>query len=277
MCRIAAYFGPPVRLSSLLHEPPHGLTDQSRNARQMTDSSIAGDGWGVGWFHPEAGPTPGMLKSILPLWSDENAKTATHAILSGSVLGHVRYASPSIEVCFTNMPLYVLDDHLWTINGELQPWPGPLSKALRDRLDPDHEADLRGATDGEMLGAMWRTQFRQTGGKDAVAALRSTLRQARDLAREHDGEVKTNLMLASGTEVLAVRYAEPGEANTLYYLEGEPRWHGGAVVASEPLDDGAGWHEVGPDTLVRVDARGVRLEALGLDRAELPPRHRLIA
>jgi predicted glutamine amidotransferase len=89
--------------------------------------------------------------------------------------------------------------------------------------------------------------------------------------------VKTNLILASGTEVLAVRYAEPGEANTLYYLEGEPRWHGGTVVASEPLDDGAGWHEVGPDTLIRVDARGVRLEALGLDRAELPPRHRLIA
>jgi predicted glutamine amidotransferase len=121
MCRIAAYFGSPVRLSSLLHEPPHGLTDQSRNARQMTDSSIAGDGWGVGWFHPEAGPTPGMIKSILPLWSDENAKTATHAILSGTVVGHVRYASPNIEVCFTNMPLYVLDDHLWTINGELQP------------------------------------------------------------------------------------------------------------------------------------------------------------
>ena len=62
-----------------------------------------------------------------------------------------------------------------------------------------------------------------------------------------------------------MRYAEPGEPNTLYYLAGEPRWHGGAVVASEPLDDGPGWHEVEPDTLVRVDARGVRLEPLDLD------------
>src|SRR5437764_614640 len=83
-----------VRLSALLHEAPHGLTDQSRNARQMTDSSVAGDGWGIGWFGPEAGLTPGLLKSILPLWSDENAKTATHAIRSGSVVGHIRYASP---------------------------------------------------------------------------------------------------------------------------------------------------------------------------------------
>jgi glutamine amidotransferase len=277
MCRIAAYLGPPARPSALLHETPHGLTDQSRNARQMTDSSVAGDGWGVGWFFPDSGPTPGLLKSILPLWSDENAKTATHAILSGSIVGHIRYASPKIETCFINTPLYVLDDYLWTINGELQPWPGPLSKALRDRLDPDHEADLRGATDGEMLGATWRTHFRHTGDRDAAKALRSVLREVRDLAREHDGEIKTNLILADATEILAIRYADPGEPNTLYYLAGEPRWHGGALVASEPLDEGPGWHEVGPDTLVRVDARGVHLEPLDLDRAAHGRRHRKTA
>jgi gamma-glutamyl hercynylcysteine S-oxide hydrolase len=128
-----------------------------------------------------------------------------------------------------------------------------------------------------MLGAMWRTQFRQTGGRDAAAALRSALREARDLAREHDGEVKTNLILAGAAEILAVRYAEPGEANTLYYLEGEARWSGGAVVASEPLDDGPGWREVEPDTLMRVDGRGVHLQPLALDRAEAPLQRRLIA
>lgn len=274
MCRIAAYLGPPARLSNLLHEAPHGLTDQSRNARQMTDSRVAGDGWGVGWFCPDAGPTPGLLKSILPLWSDENARTATHAIRSGSIVGHIRYASPNIETCFVNTPLYVLDDHLWTINGMLQPWPGPLSKALRDRLDPDHEAGLRGSTDGEMMGALWRTHFRRTGGRDAATALRTMLRATRDLAREHDGEAKTNLILANSATLLAVRYAEPGEPNTLYYLRGQARWGGGAVVASEPLDDGPGWHEVGPDTLVRVDGRGVRLEPLDLDGAELASRRR---
>ena len=67
---------------------------------------------------PRPGPTPGLLKSILPLWSDENGKTAPHAILSGSIVGHIRYASPNIETCLTNTPLYVLDDHLWTINGD---------------------------------------------------------------------------------------------------------------------------------------------------------------
>jgi glutamine amidotransferase len=268
MCRIAAYLGPPVPLAKLLNEAPHGLLDQSRNAREMTDSNVAGDGWGVGWFCPESGPKPGMLKSILPMWSDENAKNVPHAIVSGSIVGHVRLASPNVETCFTNTPLYVMDDHVWTINGMLEPWPGPLSKALRDRLDPDHEADLRGSTDGEMLGALWRTHFRRTGGEDAGAALRSTLRVARDLARAHRGRIKTNVILAGASRVWAARYAEPGEPNTLYVLDGEARWRGGALVVSEPLDDGPGWREVEPDSLVRVDASGVHREPLDLDHAE---------
>lgn len=270
MCRIAAYVGPPARLSSLFHEPPHGLTDQGRNAREMADSDVAGDGWGVGWFLPESGPTPVMIKSILPVWSDENGRTAHHAILSGAIVGHIRFASPNIETCFTNTPLYVMDDHLWTINGMIEPWPGPLSKAMRDRLDTDHEADMRGATDAEIMGALWRTHFRRTGGRDAAAALRSMLREVRDLVREHEGKIKTNVILATASEILAVRYAEPGAANSLYHLHGEPRWHGRALVVSEPMDDGPGWHEVPPGTLVRARARGIRLEPLDLDLAGIP-------
>jgi glutamine amidotransferase len=266
MCRIAAYLGPSSRLSALFDGPSHGLTDQGRNARLMADSSVAGDGWGVGWFCPEAVPTPGLLRNGLPIWSDTNARTALPVIRSSSFVGHIRYASPGIETCLTNTPIFVLDDHVWTINGSHEPWPGPLSKALRDRLDPDHEADLRGSTDGELMGALWRSQFRLTRGQDPAGALRSTLRETRDLALEYGGKIKTNVILASQSELIAVRFAEPGEANTLYTLTGEGRWFGGSVVSSEPLDDGPGWHEVGPSTLVRVDRREVRLEPLKLDR-----------
>ena len=51
-------------------------------------------------------------------------------------------------------------------------------------------------------------------------------------------------------------------------------WLGGVLVASEPMDDGPGWREVGPDSLVRVADRGVRVEPLDLDGAELPARRR---
>src|SRR3954470_19497018 len=111
MCRIVAYHGPAVRLSRVLREPPHSLEHQSRAAREMTDSQFAGDGWGVGWF-PEGGGPPGLLKSLLPMWSCENAKTAPPAITSGSFVGHVRLASGGIETCYLNTPIYVFGEHV---------------------------------------------------------------------------------------------------------------------------------------------------------------------
>jgi glutamine amidotransferase len=274
MCRIAAYFGPPIRLSELLNEPTHSLEHQSRNAREMSDSSVAGDGWGIGWFTIGDEPEPGMIKSILPLWSDENAKTAAHAIVSGSVVGHIRYASPNIETCFINTPLYPLGEYLWTVNGELSPWLGPLSKALRDRLHPEDEAAIRGSTDGEILGALWRTCLRGARPHDAASALREALTIARDLAFDHGGEIKMNVIVAGSAGFVAARYAEPGEPNSLYYLAGQERWHGGSLVASEPLDDGPGWHRVEPSTLVRADTGGIRTESLDLSRAGRTSRRR---
>lgn len=261
MCRIAAYFGPPLRLSEVLNEPSHSLEHQSRNAREMTGSGVAGDGWGIGWFPSGEDPEPGMIKSILPLWSDENARTSAHAIASGSVVGHIRLASPNIETCFTNTPLYPLGGQLWTVNGELTPWPGPLSLALRNRMHPEDEAAIRGSTDGEILGWLWHTCLRRSRPHDTASALREALTVARDLAFDHGGEIKMNIIVAGPAGFVAARYAEPGEPNSLYWRE---RWHGGSVVASEPLDDAPGWHRVEPSTLVRADATGIRTEPLDL-------------
>lgn len=264
MCRIAAYFGRPVPLARLLSEPPHGLVDQSRNAREMHDSQVAGDGWGVGWFAENEPGRPGLVKSILPLWSDENAKTFPHAVTSKSFVAHIRFASPGIEVCFTNTPLYPLGQYLWTMNGELSPWPGPLSMAIRKKLAPEDEAAVRGSTDAELLGALWRTSLRRSRPGDMAGALRETLRSARDLVLTHGGKVSANIIIAHASGFVAVRYAEPDEPNSLYCLKGGDRWRGAAVVASEPLDDGPGWTKVEPSSLVIADPEGLRTEPLDL-------------
>ena len=63
--------------------------------------------------------------------------------------------------------------------------------------------------------------------------------------------------LAAGGQV-----AQGGPVPSLYLLHDDARWPGGTLVASEPLDDAAGWRAVPPATLVRVDAGGVRSEPL---------------
>lgn len=262
MCRIAAYLGPPLPLSALLLDPPHSLEHQSRNAREMSGGSVAGDGWGVSWFPESEDAEPGLLKSILPLWADENAKSVAHSIRSGCMVGHVRLASDGSEICFLNTPIYLFGKSIFTINGELKPWPGEFSRRLQSQLADEQETALKSSTDGEMIGALWYTCLREKSSADAGTALTAALQKIRTTAKKLGGTWKTNIILADRSSLVAVRHAEPEEPNSLYYLTGEERWRGGTVIASEPLDDGPGWQHVEPATLLRVDSRGLCVEAL---------------
>jgi predicted glutamine amidotransferase len=228
----------------------------------MAEPKVAGDGWGVGWFPAHPAGKPGLLKSILPMWSDLNAQAVLPALVSGAAVGHIRLASPGSEVCLTNTPIYLLDGHIYTVNGEVSPWPGPLGMDIRRRLDPDHEAEVQGSTDAELVGALWRTHFRRLGGRDAARALRETIRETQALASERGGSAKLNVLLAGPDEMVAIRFAaeKPEEAESLYVL-GPGRWPG-YLIASERLDDHPAWRRVEPQALLRVDRDGMRSERL---------------
>ena len=90
MCRLVAYHGPPLRLSSVISEAPHSLVHQGYAPREMTSGLLNADGWGVGWFAAGPESRPAVLKGTLPIWSDENATAAPHAIASSSFVGAVR-------------------------------------------------------------------------------------------------------------------------------------------------------------------------------------------
>ena len=270
MCRIAAYFGPPVPLSIVVDDAPHALTDQSRNAREMADGTVAGDGWGIAWIPPHDPEHPGILKSILPLWSDENARNVPRGISASSFVGHARFASPNIEVCLTNTPIYPLGRHIWTVNGELKPWPGELSRRLRSMLHPEDEAAVRGSTDAEMLGALWRTCLRRVGLDREDLALREALAAARDSARALGGSVHVNAIVADSDGLFAVRFADSSEPPSLYTLNHSERRPGVVLIASEAFDDDPAWRPVPPSSLVVADARGLRIEPLDL------PKHALV-
>ena len=140
------------------------------------------------------------------------------------------------------------------------PWRGRSAhgSTLRD------EAGVRGTTDSEWLAALWRTRLRQAPDRGAAAALRATLPEVRDLAIQHQGGISANLVLVGPAGFLAVRFADPGPAPSLYLAEGHPRWPGGVMIASEPIDETDCWQAVPPSTFVQVDGRGVCVEPLGI-------------
>ncbi|MFO0889906.1 MAG: hypothetical protein U0790_12295 [Isosphaeraceae bacterium] len=114
----------------------------------------------------------------------------------------------------------------------------------------------------EHLPATLKASRRGAGGAEALAI-------ARDLCLEHQGDIKMNAIVAGPEGLVAARYAEQEKPNTLYVVSGQDRWRGGALIASEPLDDGSGWIRVEPSTLVRADENIVRTEPL-----DLPPTAR---
>jgi len=262
MCRLVAYQGPPLRLSVVLSETAHGLVHQAYAPREMTAGLLNADGWGVGWFSSGPDERPGVLKGTSPIWTDENATAATHAIASGSFVAAIRSASPGMGIAVANTPPYTSGRHLLAHNGRIWPWPGPLSRAIRERVSPEDEASVRGTTDSEWFAALWRTHLGRSAGGDSAEALRSALREVVDLASRHGGGVSANLVLADAEGFLAVRFADAGPAPSLYMSRDESRWPGGTMVASEPLDDAEGWRAVPAMSLVRVDGRGARTEPL---------------
>jgi len=268
MCRIAAYFGPPRAVSTVLLEPAHSLLEQSRAAREMHGGRVAGDGWGIGWF-TQAGQA-GLLKNILPIWSDQNAKTTMPAIVSGSFIGHIRLASDGIETCLLNTAVYQLDDYLFTINGGIEPWGAAIARAIRARLSEKAEAALNGSSDGELIAALWRTHLGQVNRADPGMALRDALEQLVGLCQEHGCSFTANMIVANAEGLSAVRFAFNQEPNSLYRLANQTRWKEAYLVASEPLDDEEGWESIDPAMLVRVDKGGMRIIAL-YERGAAPP------
>jgi predicted glutamine amidotransferase len=117
------------------------------------------------------------------------------------------------------------------------------------------EGDARKVSDTavflELLEDRW-TERTLAGLSDALRGILSD----RDLV---GGYSAANLLIATGDELFALRrFRRNGEYYTLYLNSGD----GLAVVASEPLDEGAGWRLLADGELVELSRgapRSVRL------------------
>ena len=114
MCRWLAYFGDSIRPEELLYEPRRSLIEQSR--RSGPDAGIANaDGFGLGWYG--LSDTPGLFRSSLPAWGDQNLREISAQIRSPLFLAHVRAASAGMPVQQTNCHPFKHGKWLFVHNG----------------------------------------------------------------------------------------------------------------------------------------------------------------
>jgi predicted glutamine amidotransferase len=254
MCRWLAYSGSPILLEALLYRPEHSLIDQSRHA-QMGVETTNGDGFGVGWYEPDA-ETPAVFRSIEPAWNDRNVREVASHVRSPLFLSHIR-ASTGTAVQQTNCHPFRYDKWLWVHNGLVRDFhlvKRDLSLAVDESLYPY----IEGSADSETLFYLALTFGLED---DPPRAVERMVGFVEDVGHRRGIEhpIQMTIGTSDGKSVWAFRYSSEGDSRTLFYstdvrtvrelhpelevlqlVSDETR-----IVVSEPLGDLTGaWNEV---------------------------------
>jgi glutamine amidotransferase len=256
MCRILAYRGPAVTLDRLLTLPPHSLERQAHAPRHQTPGRINADGWGVGWYDPAVRSAPARYRTATPMWADTAFAEVAPLVRSGTVVAAVRNASPGAPVEETGSSPFVAGDLLFTHNGYVDGFRGPLGVTLRRSLSERRAAGILGAADSEVVFAM--VLDRIDGGTPLADAVVGVIADLRTLT---DG--KFNVLVCDGRRVVATRagnslFTRSAPASALVPgTVGDPAEDAVAhAIASEPWDDDPGWTAVPDSSLVLIDPDG---------------------
>jgi predicted glutamine amidotransferase len=261
MCRWMAWSGQPVIVEELLFQPVHGLIDQSLHSRMGVETTN-GDGFGLGWYGPGAGP--GMYKSVAPAGGDANLRERAAQIESHMFIAHVR-ATTGTAIQETNCHPFRHGRWLFVHNGVIAGF-HDMRRELMLEVRPDLFPDVQGSTDSEVLFHLALTYGLE---QDPVAALERAIGFVEATAERHGIEhpVQTSIGITDGERLWALRYSTERKSRSLFMstdahairqlhpenprlqrLRDEDR-----IVVSEPIADLPGvWEEIPESTVLLV-------------------------
>ena len=272
MCRLFGMSGgrEPVRATFWLLEAPDSLAQQSRREP---------DGTGLGAYDPDGKPI--VSKQPLAAYEDQQFAQEAREVSSRTFVAHVRYASTGAVTAKNTHP-FEQRDRLFAHNGVIEDL-GTLERELGDAM-----ALVQGDTDSERFFALITREIDRDG--DVGAAI---VRAAGWIA-ENLPVFALNVVLITAGELWALRYPDVHELHVLERDAGGPTGrrhleHASArgsvrvrsgdlatrpavVVASEPMDEDAGWRALESGELLHVDPD---LRVTITRALERPPRRQL--
>jgi glutamine amidotransferase len=273
MCRLFGMSGghEHVQATFWLLEAPDALARQSRREP---------DGTGLGWFGSDGRPQ--VSKQPLAAYADQRFAQEAREVRSRTFVAHVRYASNG-GVAMANTHPFEQSGRLFAHNGVIGDVP-----ALERELGTEGMAPVRGETDSERFFALITREAARTSdvGEGVARAVR--------WVSAHLPVLSLNFVLIAASELWALRYPDTHDLFLLERAAGGPggdrhlehasrrgsvRVRSGdlarlpaVVVATERMDEDAGWRELSPGELLHVDGEeGVSSTQV----IEGPPRHPL--
>jgi predicted glutamine amidotransferase len=253
MCRLFGMSGGRERVQATfwLLEAPDSLAQQSRREP---------DGTGIGSFTADGRPV--VDKRPLAAYEDEQFARAARSISSRTFVAHVRYASTG-ALTMKNTHPFEQHDRLFAHNGVIGDL-GALERELGDAMSLVH-----GESDSERFFALITREIERAGG-DVEAGIAA----AAGWVAANLPVFALNFVLITAGDLWAFRYPEVHELHVLQRAAGGPSGsrhldHASArgsirvrsgdmatrpavVVATEPMDEDAGWSELPSGELLHV-------------------------
>lgn len=230
MCRHIGWLGAPRSVASLVLEPPSGLLIQSYAPRRQKHGLMNADGWGVGFYRPDApGEPPCRWRSASPLWGDASFASVAPALRSGCVVAAVRSATVGMPIDASAAAPFTDGHWLLSHNGVVDRSVLPATRGAESVVDSAVLAAHLFARGVDRLG-------------DTIAEVGAD-----------DPNARLNILAGNGSRLLATTWGD-----TLSVLTTTE----GTALASEPYDDDGRWRDVPDRHLVDVGPDGISITPL---------------
>ena len=244
-------------LSALLYEPAHSLEHAAYAPEELLSGTVNVDGTGAAWW-PEGGSGPLRYVTEKPPWADPNLPGLAPSLEGATILAAVRSATPGLPFGTDNVAPFVVGRLAGAHNGRIGGFRRSLGRTLLAGLDDDRFGQLTTMNDSLALFLMVVQQIDDQPESSLSDAVTSVIqRTAKTVIAA--GEVATlNLVVASSGEIVAARTSAGDDINSLYTrTTAEGSW-----LASEPLDDDAGWTSLPENSLAVLTAKGIDIHAI---------------
>lgn len=265
MCRLLGYLGPSIQLDRILYKPEHSLIVQSYQPQEMQVALLNADGFGVSWYHSQKEEYPYTYKNILPIWNDTNLPQLSRYIESDCIVGYVRSATPGLAVAPSNCQPFVRDRLCFVHNGFIERFRHTLYRPICNLLEDEIYQWIEGSTDSEHICALVLNELSTSPNLTIAQAMANAIAQIADLAQSFQVRFAANLIISTGKQLIACRYANFENAPSLYWLRDDPLFPDAVLIASEPLFEGQ-WNlcpessilSVGEDLQVEMGAIAIK-------------------
>ncbi|MAY87593.1 MAG: class II glutamine amidotransferase [Pseudooceanicola sp.] len=211
MCRVFAYIGQEIPLSSLLLEPENSLINQSLDPELHPNLQLAGWGFGAWSEHLLKPEEPLLYHRPKAAFYDDNAKGILPSLQASTLLAHVRASGYDAGVVQAdeNCHPFSFDETPWIIaqNGALPNW-RVLQRELLVYCEDRYLKQMRGTTDTEFLYVLLLSLLDGDSDDDVKQGFEKLLKVIVEAMKKLDLAALTKLKIAlvSPDRIIGVNY-----------------------------------------------------------------------